>query len=158
MDFKRELEDIHKCLLSLDLNDDDELSVLQTKLEKALLNNLLEIKQLLKGHVSTPSASDSKGVRLPRLDLPKFDGNILNWRSFWEQFQASVHDRSSLAESEKLVYLQHALKDGSAKQAIEGLSRLGEYYSEAIDCLKPRYDSPRLIHQTHVHDIGCTCT
>jgi hypothetical protein len=51
------------------------------------------------------------------------------------------------------VYLQHALKDGSAKQAIEGLSRSGEYYSEAIDCLKARYDRPRLIHQTHVRMI-----
>ena len=153
LDFKRELEDIRKCLLPLDLNDDDELSILQTKLEKSLFNNSLEIKRLLKGHVSTPSASDSKGVRLPKLDVPKFDGNILNWRSFWEQFQVSVHDRSNLAESEKLVYLQHALKDGSAKQAIEGLSRSGEYYSEAIDCLKARYDRPRLIHQTHVRMI-----
>ena len=85
--------------------------------------------------------------------MPKFDGNILNWRSFREQFQVSVHDRSSLAKSKKLVYLQHALKDGSAKQAIEGLSRSGEYYSEAIDCLKARYDRPRLIHQTHVRMI-----
>ena len=65
----------------------------------------------------------------------------------------SVHDRTTLSSSEKLVYLQHALKDGSAKHTIEGLSRSGEYYAEAVDCLKSRYDRPRLIHQTHVRLI-----
>jgi hypothetical protein len=82
--------------------------------------------------------------------IPTFDSNILNWRSFWEQFCVPVHDRSSLSDSEKLVYLQHSLKNGSAKKLIEGLSRSGEFYVEAIECLKAHYDRPRLIHQTHV--------
>ena len=46
--------------------------------------------------------------------------------------------------------IQHALKDGSAKNAIEGLSHSGENYDEAVKCLKARYDRPRLIHRTHV--------
>ena len=101
-----------------------------------------------------PVASlESKGVKLPKLDVPKFDGNILNWRSFWEQFCVAVHDRTYLSDSEKLVYLQQSLKGGSAKSAIEGLSRSGEYYAEAIECLQARYNRPRLIHQTHVRMI-----
>ena len=36
---------------------------------------------------------------------------------------------------------------------IEGLSRSGEDYTVAIDCLKARYNRPRLIHQTHVKCI-----
>ena len=54
---------------------------------------------------------------------------------------------------EKLVYLQQALKDGSARHAIEGLSRSGDHYNEAVECLKHRYDRPRLIHHTHVQMI-----
>ena len=65
----------------------------------------------------------------------------------------SIHDRPSLADPEKLVYLQQSLKNGSAKSAIEGLSRSGEYYAEAIECLKSRYDRLRSIHQTHVRAI-----
>ena len=60
----------------------------------------------------------------------------------------SVHDRSSLSDSEKLVYLQQSLKNGSAKSAIDGLSLSGEHDAEAIKCLKACYDRPRLIHQT----------
>ena len=96
---------------------------------------------------------ESKGVRLPKLDVPTFDGNILNWRSFLEQFCISVHDRSSLSDSEKLVYLQQSLKGGLAKNAIEGLSRSGEYCTEAVECLKSHYNRPRLIHKAHVRMI-----
>ena len=65
----------------------------------------------------------------------------------------SIHDRSHLTDSEKLAYLRHSLKDGSTKNVIEGLSRSGDCYKEAIDSLKTRYDHPWLIHQTHVKKI-----
>lgn len=55
---------------------------------------------------------------------------------FWEQFCVSVHDHIDILDTEKLVYLQRALKDVSAKIVIEGLSRSVEQYSEAVDCLK----------------------
>ena len=61
-----------------------------------------------------------------------------------------VHDRTHLSNSEKMVYLQQSLKGGSAKGAIEGLSRSGEYYLEAVKSLQLR---PRLIHQAHVRVI-----
>lgn len=51
------------------------------------------------------------------------------------------------------MYLQQSLKGGSAKTVIEGLSRSGEYYDEAVACLRERYDRPCLIHQTHVRMI-----
>ena len=114
-DFKKELSDIRTSLLSIDLDDGDELNTSQAKLDKALFDCSLLIKKSLKplAHETTPI--DSKGVKLPKLDVPTFDGNILHWKSFWEQFCVAVHRRTNLSNSEKLVYLQHALKGGSAK-------------------------------------------
>ena len=101
-----------------------------------------------------PSEStDNKGVKLPKFDVPTFDGNLINWQSFWEQFCVAVHDRPNLSNSEKLVYLRSSLKDSSAKGVIEGLSRSGEHYDEAIRCLQTRYNCPHLIHQTQVKKI-----
>ncbi len=51
------------------------------------------------------------------------------------------------------MYLRHSVKDGSAKGVIEGLSRSGEQYNEAIESLQTRYNRPRLIHQAHVWKI-----
>ena len=156
-DCKKQLADVRNSLMSLDLEESDELSTLQATLEGEIFDCSLRVKKLLLASThksgSPTSSSDGKGVKLPKLDVPTFDGNILHWRSFWEQFCVSIHDRSNLSDTEKLVYLQQSLKNGSAKSTIEGLSRSGEYYAEAVECLKSRYDRPRLIHQTHVRMI-----
>lgn len=76
---------------------------------------------------SAPTALSTKstGVKLPKLAVPKFDGDIVNWRTFWKQFCISIHNRSNLSDSEKLAYLWQPIKDGSAKNMIEGLSQSG---------------------------------
>lgn len=71
---------------------------------------------------STTVPSEAPGVKLPKPDVPKFDGNIIEWCTFWEQFSVSIDSRSHLSDSEKLVYFRHSLKDGSAKGVIEGLA------------------------------------
>ena len=93
------------------------------------------------------------GINLPRIEIPTFDGNILNWRLFWEQFQAAVHDKPHLGEIDKLTYLRDALKDGPARNVIQGLTQTAESYQEAVRCLKDRYDRPRLTHREHVRSI-----
>ena len=90
------------------------------------------------------------GVQLPRIEVPTFDGNILNWQIFWEQFDSAIHNKSQLNDSDKLTYLRDALKDGPARYVIEGLTQMADSYQEAVRCLKDRYNRPRLIHHEHV--------
>ena len=137
-DLKKELWETRSSLLILELGDSDDLRKLSSSSPVSV--------------GSSPAASDSKGVKLPKLDVPTFDGNILNWHSFWEQFRVSVHDRSTLSASEELVYLQHSLKDGSTNGIIEGLSRSSDYHSEAVECLQA-HSPPKSCS----HDIGSTC-
>ena len=156
-DFKAELGNVSSSILAMDLEDSDALCTSQAALEKEIFTCGLKIKKLLvvPRHASDPttSSSDEKSLKLPKLDVPTFDGKVIHWRSFWEQFDISIHSRSKLSDTEKLVYLKNALKDGTAKGVIEGLSQSGEHYKEAIKSLKARYDRPRLIHQTHVRTI-----
>ena len=145
---KHELDDICKSMLSVDEIEDDELSCKQPETDKKFFEYSLTVKRFLEWHVhsTVPSASSScEGVKLPKLDVPSFDGNILNWKTFWDQFCISVHDCNNLSDAEKLVYLQQSLRNGPAKHAIEGLSRSGKCYLEVIECLKSRYDRPQLI-------------
>ena len=30
-------------------------------------------------------------VKLPKLELKKFDGNILRWQEFWDTFDSTIH-------------------------------------------------------------------
>ena len=151
IDFKRELEDTRKTLLTSDMEEEDLLQLLST-IEELIFEYSLKVKKLLHSRKESPSLN-GQGVKLPKLDVPTFDGSILNWTTFWEQFCISVHERLNLSDAEKLVYLRHSLKDGAAKRTIEGLSRSKDCYAEAIKCLRDRYDRPRFIHQAHVRVI-----
>ena len=88
-DYKKDLGDIRDSLLSQDLHESGELYTLQAKLEKEMFDCSLQIKKLLllsrRPPESTPTPDDGKGVKLPKIDVPKFDGNIVNWKT-WEQF------------------------------------------------------------------------
>ena len=60
---------------------------------------------------------------------------VLNWKNFWEQFDVTIHSKTSLTDTEKLMYLQDALKDSPARFVFQGLTRTSESYEEAIKCL-----------------------
>ena len=156
-DFRRDLATLYDELIANDVEEDDELSCAHSALELELSEVASRVKGLLTVPTrETPSASalsDGPGVRLPKLDVPTFDGDIIHWKQFWDQFTVSVHERTNISNAEKIVYLQHALKDGSAKNAIEGLSHSGDNYEEAVKCLEARFNRPRLIHRTHVQMI-----
>ncbi len=85
----RQLALFYEDLAVLDLEDGDELVVSHSRLERLWFNCLHRVKKLLSVHsscaakVSTP---DNKGVKLLKLDVPTFDGDVLHWKQFWEQF------------------------------------------------------------------------
>ena len=155
--YKKELTDIDVKLFSLEIAETDDLMTHHTQLNKALFNYSVRLRKLFEMHTparaAVPTDGDASGVKLPKLEVPTFNGNILHWRSFWEQFSISVHSRSNLSAAEKLVYLQQALKGGPARSTIEGLSRSGDNYDEAVRRLKAKYDRPHQIHQAHVKII-----
>ena len=93
-------------------------------------------------HSCNAAATEAKGLKVPKLEAPTFDGNILNCTHFWEQFSTSTESKSNVSDAEKCVYLQNSLRGGSAKSVIEGLSGTGENYTKAIECLKSRYTRP----------------
>ena len=117
LELKINLRDIRTTILGLDIEDTDPLTEEQSSVESAIFECSLAIKKQLHSNreendSSTTSSTNSSGVRLPKLEVPTFDGDVLNWKNFWQQFQISVHDRSNLTNTEKLVYLQNSLKGG----------------------------------------------
>ena len=89
-----------------------------------------------------PSISNTYGigtqVKLSKLDLKKFNGDISKWPSFWDAFESSVHNNTRLAAIDKFNYLNSLLVK-SASEAISGLSITAANYDEAVTILKRRF-------------------
>ena len=107
-----------------------------SSIKEALIAVDLEVKRLLLEQTSSPKFSGirhaTNGVKLLKISVPAFEGNIMNRSSFWKQFEVSIHQKKNLENIEKLAYLRDALKDGSAKLVIQGLSQTAGNYAEAI--------------------------
>ncbi|KRY43593.1 hypothetical protein T03_8196, partial [Trichinella britovi] len=91
-------------------------------------------------------------VRLPRHELPKFHGDVLEFTAFWEQFEDCIHTRRDISDSAKFSYLRSSLS-GSALAAINGLSLTAANYPAAIAILKNRFGRKDVVIQNHIRKL-----
>ena len=48
----------------------------------------------------------SRKVKLPKLELRKFNGKVEDWPDFWDSFYSAIHNDDQLAEVDKFKYLR----------------------------------------------------
>ncbi len=99
-----------------------------------------------------PTSSNSTGIRLPKLDVPKFSGKYTSWRTFIELFRSSVGNNASLPAVQKLQYLKSFL-EGEPLKLIAQLHITESNYQVAVDLLMERYDNERMIVKSYVAAI-----
>ena len=76
-------------------HEDHDLLNLSSTLEKTLFNVSLWIERLLSDQAATPSTKVAKiGIKLPKMSVPTFDGNTLNWNNFWQHFDVAIHSKA----------------------------------------------------------------
>ena len=123
-------------------------------LEEALFELRVAIKRLLKNIKAKSAVSKEKGlswVKLHKVSVPTFDGKVLSWKNFWVKCDATIHCKTGLNDTEKLMYLQEALKHGPARFVMQGFTQTSQSYKKAIRCLKERY--PLLVQEEHILSI-----
>uniref|UniRef100_W6NUL9 Integrase catalytic domain-containing protein n=1 Tax=Haemonchus contortus TaxID=6289 RepID=W6NUL9_HAECO len=76
---------------------------------------------------------------LSRLDLPSFDGNLLEYPEFFARYSTLIGDKTELDDTTKFSLLKSCLR-GRALHSIEGLALTASNYRIALDILKTRYD------------------
>ena len=85
---------------------------------------------------SGPILSKSS-VKLPKLEIKRYSGDLKDWQKFWGQFDAAVHSNPSLTPVEKFNYLK-TLVTGAAEVSTEGLALNDANYSTAVRRLQDR--------------------
>ena len=98
---------------------------------------------------SAISTESSRRVKLPELNLRPFDGNYINWLTFSDTFKESIHDSTELSDVVKFTYLVSLLQ-GSAKEAIAGLSLTSANYKDAVNILNKRFGDHTQIKAKHM--------
>ena len=109
--------------------------------------------------LADPPPTASSKVRLPKLTLQSFDGELTSWTPFWDAFKAAVHDNGVLSDIDKFNYLRGLLQR-SALEAISGLALTAANYREAVSILEKRFGNKPQIVSKHmdvlIHMEGVT--
>lgn len=93
-----------------------------------------------------------KLVRLPTIQLPKFNGSYDSWLEFRDTFTSLIHSDSNIDVINKFHYLRASL-EGSAAVVIDSIEFSSSNYSIAWNLLCERFDNKRLLIQNHVTDL-----
>lgn len=88
-------------------------------------------------------------VKLPKLSIKKFTGDLTQWVAFWDSFDSAIHSNYSLSPVDKFNYLRSYL-ESSAAEAVAGLTVTSANYDEAIAILKKRFGNQQLIINRHM--------
>lgn len=91
-------------------------------------------------------------VRLPKMDLPHFNGEIHNWPNFKDLFEAVVHNNEKIPAIQKLMYLKSSLS-GEASVTIESIPVTGSNYTVAWQALLDRFDNIQVQVNYHLKII-----
>lgn len=109
-------------------------------------------EQSVKSTSSQPDSERVRGIKLPQISLPNFDGNYETWLEYRDTFESLIHKNSVIGEIQKFHYLRASLK-GTAAQIIQSLEFTSSNYQLAWSLLRERFDNKRLLIQSHVKHI-----
>ena len=98
---------------------------------------------------STREPPSHARVKLPKLQLCPFSGDLMQWTSFWDAFQTAIHNNAQLSEIEKFNYL-NSLLEHTAREAISGFGLTAASYRQAISLLKKRFGGTQQIVDKHL--------
>ncbi|XP_075264417.1 uncharacterized protein LOC142356375 [Convolutriloba macropyga] len=101
---------------------------------------------------STTISRNIQNINLPKLDLPSFSGNYLDWISFFECFKRAVIDNDQLTNSFRIQYLKSEM-NGEASKMLTSITVTDDNFNVAMEILQNRYDNKKLILRAHIHGI-----
>ena len=87
-------------------------------------------------------------VRLPKINMMPFDGDIMLWTQFWDLFERYI-DKHTLSDVNKFQYMK-GLLSGQAANVIAQLLITEENYRPAVDALKQSNGHSSLLKRSHI--------
>lgn len=88
--------------------------------------------------------SSRDNIKLPRIEIPKFDGNIKGWPTFYDVYRTLIHENTGLTDIERFQYLVASLSK-DALTVVKNLPITEDNYKIAYAALVARYQNKRVL-------------
>lgn len=128
--FNSEQQHVLSALVSLDMADEfAQVDSDVTETMEQLCGEIQVIISKINGILNMPESevkehNKSESARmstLPKIELPKFDGSLINWCAFRDMFVSLVHVNRSISDIERFHYLISCLSSSASSAAFKGV-------------------------------------
>lgn len=127
-----------------------ELDYLETKSQlKTLIADLQPAPVAIQEQTNRTATSH---LKLPPIQIGKFDGNYKKWTAFHDLFEKLVNNDGNMSGAQKLYYLRSSL-EGDAEQLIRAFEITDANYLLAWNALNARYQDRRMIINSHLKTL-----
>ena len=127
----------------------DQIVLLQERMQE----QMVRFQEMQLHHSQQQTAPQgSLSVRLPKLELPSYNGDKIRFKEFWDSFDATINKNSKLSRIEKFNYLRSKLT-GEAKEAISGLELSHENYDVALAIIQERFGDAQSVINKHYMEL-----
>ncbi|GFY59315.1 uncharacterized protein TNIN_315161 [Trichonephila inaurata madagascariensis] len=123
-----------------------EMHGLFSKLDTLKINLKEEMKKLVKNDSNTNACqninTNVNNLKLPRIELPAFTSNYIDWISFHDLFLSSVGNNNTYSDSQKLQHFKHCT--GRAREAatlLQSIQITNDNYKKVWNALMERYEN-----------------
>lgn len=112
--------------------------------EERYINTAIFLRQIVDSTVQSkiPTSTVADNIKLPRLNIPEFSGNINDWKPFQDIFTQLIHENQTLSDLQKFQYLKTRML-GEAAKLLQHLELSSHNYATAWKTLITRYDNKR---------------
>lgn len=102
---------------------------------------------------AAPSIQENKRYKLPKIDPPKFNGELKQWLPWWSLFKP-IHEDESIPKEQRFNYLVQGMVENSrAAELVKSFPPTPENYDKAITSLKNRFGKEDLLVEMYVREL-----
>lgn len=152
--------EVVKELEAMDEYDEEDISYSSDEVVEIYIQTLTKLKSFIKekdpsetiGSLNSTqmTARTHQEVKLPKIAIPNFNGDLLEWISFYDAFSSLIDTNQSLPEVSKMHYLRDCLS-GTAFRLIGKLPVTETNYRLAWRLLCDRFHNKRAIINAHLN-------
>lgn len=156
-DLQNEIEVLNSENISTEIDERDNIErdiIINIATAKTLLDKFIkktESEQRRASILDNSYCSDHQeiGLKLPQIQIAKFDGAYFRWLEFRDTFENLIHNNMRMSPIHKFHYLISYL-EGDAARIISNLEVSSTNYAEAWKLLCSRYNNKRILINHHL--------
>jgi len=102
--------------------------------------------------ITRKAVTHQGSIKLPKLHLPIFSGNKIEYQGFWDMYTHTILQNDNLSKVQKFAYLMSSLA-GEAKLVLSGLTLSDANFDLALQLLHQRFGQPDSVGREHLKQL-----